>query len=92
MTTELAAGTTLAGRYRIERLLGAGGMASVWVARDERLNRLVALKVISDTLAVDASYRARFEREARLAAGLSHANLVKVLDYGTESGRPVPVM
>lgn len=61
--TELAAGAALAdGRYTLERLLGAGGMASVWLARDERLERHVALKVISDALAVDAGYVARFKR------------------------------
>ncbi len=77
------------GRYRLERLLGSGGMASVWLAHDDRLNRAVAIKVISDSLAVDDAYVARFEREARVAAGLSHHNLVKVFDYDAESDRPL---
>ena len=80
------------GRYRLERLLGAGGMASVWLARDDRLDRLVAVKVMSDSLATDPSYARRFEREARTAAGLSHPNLVRVFDYETEGARPALVM
>jgi len=80
------------GRYRLERLLGAGGMASVWLAHDDRLERLVAIKVMSDSLAADPSYARRFEREARTAAGLSHPNLVRVFDYETEGARPALVM
>ena len=80
------------GRYRLERLLGAGGMASVWLARDDRLDRLVAVKVMSDSLAADPSYARRFEREARTAAGLSHTNLVRVFDYETDGPRPALVM
>ena len=80
------------GRYRLDRLLGAGGMASVWLAHDERLDRLVAVKVMSDALASDPSYARRFEREARTAAGLSHPNLVRVFDYETEGARPALVM
>ncbi len=87
---KLAPGETLSdGRYRLERLLGTGGMASVWLARDDRLNRAVAIKVISDSLAVDDAYVTRFEREARVAAGLSHQNLVRVFDYDAESDRPL---
>lgn len=90
--TEMGAGAHLsAGRYRLERLLGTGGMASVWLARDTRLDRQVAVKVISDTLAAEHSYLARFEREARIAAGLSHENLVRVFDYEAGS-RPFIVM
>lgn len=89
----LAPGETLAdGRYRLERRLGAGGMASVWLARDERLGRLVAVKVIADTLAGDKRWLARFTREARAAAGLSHPNIVQVFDYGVESERPYLVL
>lgn len=87
---KLAPGETLSdGRYRLESLLGTGGMASVWLARDDRLNRAVAIKVISDSLAVDDAYVTRFEREARVAAGLSHHNLVRVFDYDAESDRPL---
>jgi eukaryotic-like serine/threonine-protein kinase len=79
------------GRYRLERLIGTGGMASVWLGRDQRLDRPVAVKVLSDTLAADPEYVERFRREARLAAGLSHPNLVKVFDFEPE-GRPALVM
>lgn len=80
------------GRYRLERRLGAGGMASVWLAHDERLGRPVAIKVISDVLASDPPYVARFRREARMAAALSHPHLVEVFDFGTERQRPYMVM
>jgi serine/threonine protein kinase len=80
------------GRYRLERRLGAGGMASVWLAHDERLDRRVALKVISDALAADPDYVARFEREARAAAALSHRNVVRVFDFGVDDERPYLVL
>ena len=80
------------GRYVLERTLGRGGMAAVWLARDRRLDRPVAIKVLSDTLAGDGTYLARFEREARVAAGLAHPNLIRVYDYGVERGRPFLVM
>jgi serine/threonine protein kinase len=79
-------------RYRLERVLGTGGMATVWLARDERLRRPVAAKILSDTLAADPAYLRRFHREARVAAGLSHPNLVKVYDFGGEGERPYLVM
>jgi serine/threonine protein kinase len=79
-------------RYRLARRLGAGGMASVWLARDERLHRDVAVKVLSDVLAGDEEYIARFEREARVAAGLNHANLVTIFDFAVAEGRPYLVM
>jgi eukaryotic-like serine/threonine-protein kinase len=79
------------GRYRLERLIGIGGMASVWLARDQRLERIVAIKVLADALAADPDFVARFRREAQVAAGLSHPNLVKVFDYDPE-GRPCLVM
>ena len=89
----LAPDVTLAdGRYRLERRLGAGGMASVWLALDERLGRRVAVKVIADTLAEGDGWLSRFEREARAAAGLSHPSIVQVFDYGIEDGRPYLVM
>ena len=85
-------GALLAERYRLERVLGTGGMASVWLAGDERLGRPVAVKLLSDSLAHDESYLSRFRREARLAAGLSHPNLVTVYDFGGEAQRPYLVM
>jgi eukaryotic-like serine/threonine-protein kinase len=79
------------GRYRLERLIGIGGMASVWKGRDRRLDRPVAVKILSDALAADPDFVARFRREAQVAARLSHPNLVKVFDYDPE-GRPCLVM
>jgi serine/threonine-protein kinase len=89
-TTSL--GSLARGRYRIERRLGAGGMASVYLARDEELGRPVAIKVLADNLAGDATFRARFVREARLAAGLAHPNVVTVFDADEEDGTPFIVM
>lgn len=80
------------GRYRLARRLGAGGMASVWLAHDDRLDRPVAIKVISDTLAGEERYRERFDREARAAASLSHPGIVPVYDYGVHGGHPFLVM
>ncbi|HEX2397168.1 MAG TPA: serine/threonine-protein kinase [Solirubrobacteraceae bacterium] len=92
-STEIAPGSTLhGGRYRLERVLGTGGMASVWLAQDERLQRPVAVKVMADTLAGDPDYVRRFEREARMAARLSHPNLVDIFDFSAEGERPFLVM
>ena len=89
----LAAGTTLCdGRYRLDSVIGRGGMAIVWQAADLQLERVVAIKVISDVLASDPNFVARFDREARLAAALNHSNLVKVFDYSVEAERPFLVM
>lgn len=88
----IARGARLKDRYRLERLLGRGGMASVWLASDEVLERPVAVKVLSDTIASDPEFLARFRREARMAAGLSHANLIGVYDYAEGEERPYLVM
>jgi eukaryotic-like serine/threonine-protein kinase len=91
--TALAAGATLCdGRYRLGSVLGRGGMAVVWLATDLQLERNVAIKIISDVLADDPRFVARFEREARLAAALSHPNLVKVFDFSIDAGRPLLAM
>jgi serine/threonine-protein kinase len=79
-------------RYRLEQLLGRGGMAAVWLGHDEVLDRPVAIKVISDTLASDPEFLARFRREAKVAAGLSHPNLVNVYDFAVAAERPYLVM
>ena len=84
--------TVAAGRYAVERTLGHGGMAVVYLARDAELGRLVAVKVLADHVAGDESFRARFLREARLAARLSHPNVVQVYDAGEEDGVPFIVM
>jgi hypothetical protein len=76
------------GRYRLERRLGFGGMASVWLACDCRLDRAVAVKVLSEHLAADDEFVERFRREAQVAAQLSHPNLVRLYDFGTEDTRP----
>ena len=85
-------GTRLKDRYRLQRLLGRGGMASVWLATDEVLERPVAVKVLADTIASDPEFLARFRREARIAAGLSHPNLIGVYDYADGAERPYLVM
>ena len=80
------------GRYSLERPLGHGGMASVYLARDTELDRLVAVKVLDERAASDERLRRRFVREARLAARLSHPNVVNVFDAGEDGGRPYIVM
>lgn len=75
----LQVGTVFAG-FTIERLLGVGGMGSVYLARHPRLARVVALKVLSDGIAADPKARIGFEREAALAARLEHPNIVAVFD------------
>ena len=80
------------GRYRLERPLGHGGMASVYLARDSELDRPVAVKLLAENAAGDDRLRQRFVREARLAARLSHPNIVSVFDAGEDSGRPYIVM
>jgi serine/threonine protein kinase len=80
------------GRYRVEQTLGHGGMATVYLARDEDLRRPVAVKVLADNLAADEGLRRRFVQEARLAARLSHPNIVQVYDAGETNGRPFLVM
>jgi len=84
--------TIAAGRYRVEQVLGHGGMAVVYLARDEELHRPVAVKVLAEHLAGDESFRERFLREARLAARLSHPNIVQVYDAGETDGKPFIVM
>ncbi|MFF2552147.1 serine/threonine-protein kinase [Nocardia sp. NPDC058058] len=79
----MRAGEVFAG-FRIERKLGAGGMGSVYLARHPRLPRQIALKVLSDTSSSDDEFRARFLREAELAARLAHPNVVAILDRGVQ--------
>ena len=80
------------GRYRLERVLGRGGMATVYLGRDEELDRPVALKILAEHLAHDDAFRKRFVREAKLAARLSHPNVVQVYDAGEQDDRPYIVM
>lgn len=82
----ISEGAEFAG-YLIERRLGSGGMGTVYLARHPRLPRHDALKVLADDHAADAEFRARFLREAELAAVLAHPNLVAVRDRGETDGR-----
>jgi eukaryotic-like serine/threonine-protein kinase len=83
----LASGTRL-GPYEIQSPIGAGGMGEVYRARDTRLDRDVAIKILPESLARDAERMRRFEQEARAVAALSHANIVAVYDTGTHEGVP----
>src|SRR6187397_3076770 len=74
------------GSYEIIAPLGAGGMGEVYRARDPKLGRDVAIKVLPDRLAQDPAALARFEREARAVAALSHPNILAIFDFGTEDG------
>jgi serine/threonine-protein kinase len=78
-------GTTVAG-YRIERLLGRGGMSVVYLAEDLRLGRRVALKLLAPELAADDRFRERFLRESRVAASLDHSNVIPIYEAGESDG------
>ena len=80
-------GRLLDGRYRVLSHLADGGMATVYLALDERLDREVAVKVMHDNLARDSTFVTRFRREARSAARLSHPNVVAVYDQGEDQGQ-----
>ena len=77
-------GRVIGERYRVEQVVARGGMATVYLALDIRLERKVALKIIHPHLASDNSFRDKFIREARIAAKLSHPNLVNVFDQGED--------
>jgi serine/threonine protein kinase len=83
---ELSVGARI-GAYSIERLLGRGGMGNVYLARQARPDRLVAIKLISPELANDPGVRARFERESELAARIEHPNVVPVYEVGEHDGQ-----
>src|ERR1017187_7162000 len=87
----LAAGTRL-GPYEILSPLGAGGMGEVYRARDKKLDRDVAIKVLPDSVAADPDTLARFEREALAVAALSHPNILSIFDFGTHNGASYAVM
>ncbi|HEY6146474.1 MAG TPA: serine/threonine-protein kinase, partial [Thermoanaerobaculia bacterium] len=87
----LAPGTRL-GPYEILSALGSGGMGEVYRARDGRLERMVALKALPAHLAASADALARFEREAKAVAALSHPNILAIHDFGVENGTPYAVM
>src|SRR5690242_8885679 len=79
------------GKYELEKHLG-GTMAAVYQARDTVLGRRVAVKLLSDSGMADAEARERFLQEARLASSIRHENIIGVLDFGEEHGRPYLVM
>jgi eukaryotic-like serine/threonine-protein kinase len=83
----MANAQTIAGRYRIEGRLGVGGMSTVHLAFDQRLERYVALKLLAEHLADDPTFVSRFRREALAAARLVHPNIVQVFDFGFDEGQ-----
>src|SRR5438094_7602985 len=85
-------GTLFAGRYRVTRKLGGGGMADVYLAEDQELGRRVAVKILHDRYANDEQFVERFRREATHAAGLSHPNIVSIYDRGETNGSYFIVM
>ncbi len=91
-TTDRTQGTLFAGRYVLERKLGSGGMADVWLAEDRELGRRVAVKILHERYANDEQFVERFRREATHAAGLSHPNIVSIYDRGTANGSYFIVM
>ena len=86
------AGTTLSGRYEIKEVIARGGMATVYLAKDLRLAREVAVKVIHPHLSEDPVFRDKFFREARMLAKVNHANLVNIFDQGDDSGNAFIVL
>jgi beta-lactam-binding protein with PASTA domain/tRNA A-37 threonylcarbamoyl transferase component Bud32 len=73
-------------RYRLQRRIGSGGMADVYLAEDETLHRQVAIKILADRYTQDAGFVERFRREATAAAGLNHPNIVSIYDRGESNG------
>src|SRR5256885_8723442 len=90
--TELGMERVLQGRYKIEEPLGVGGSSQVYLARDQALNRDVALKVLDPAAASDSNLRKMFVKEARALAQLSHPNIVAVYDVGEVDDSPFIVM
>ena len=87
----LTSGTRL-GPYEVTALLGAGGMSEVYKARETRLDRIVAIKVLPSTLALDPEFRERLNREARAISALDHPNICALYDVGEEAGSSYLVM
>ena len=85
-------GETIEGRYRVESKLGAGGMATVFLAVDVKVDRRVVIKVPDPRLLVDPAFRERFEREKRSLIQLSHPHIVKVIDAGEHEDAPFVVL
>src|SRR3954462_10852361 len=83
---------SMVGRYRIGELVGAGGMGQVYRARDTRIERDVAIKLLPAEYAADADRLRRFEQEAHASGALNHPNVLRLYDVGTADGRPYLVM
>src|SRR5436190_13090224 len=82
----LSPGTRLAGRYEVLEAIGAGGMGQIFRARDLRLDRAVAVKILPEHLADDEEALSRLEKEAKALAALQHPNILTVHDFGSEDG------
>lgn len=80
------------GQYRIIKTIGSGGMATVYLAEHEKLDRQVAIKIMHDSFSKDVAFRARFEREAQIVAKLDHPNIIPVYDYSDIDGQPYLIM
>jgi serine/threonine-protein kinase len=91
-TQNTLTGTLFAGRYRVTRKLGGGGMADVYLAEDQELGRRVAVKILHNRYVNDDQFVERFRREATHAAGLSHPNIVAIFDRGEVDGSYFIVM
>lgn len=85
-------GQTLSGRYKIQELLGQGGMSAVYKAYDPNLKRVVAIKLVHSHLSSDPEFVKRFEEEASVVASLRHPNIVQVYDFNTDNGVNYMVM
>src|SRR5690348_14086418 len=81
----LSTGSRVAG-YRIESVLGRGGMGTVYLATDERLKRRVALKVLAEEISDDPGFRERFIRESEIAASLEHPNVIPIYEADEQDG------
>ena len=88
----VAAGTVLLGPYRIEGIIGSGGMGEVYRAMDTRLGRTVAIKLLARELTANLAYRLRFLQEARAVSALNHPNIVVLYDISSHDGADFLVM
>ena len=82
----LNVGVILGERYEVVSRIGSGGMADVYKAKDHKLNRFVAMKVLKPEFSADTNFIRKFQREAQAAAGLAHPNVVNVFDVGEDQG------
>src|SRR5918999_4318791 len=88
----MSAQKVFGGRYEVIERAGSGGMAEVYRARDDLLDREVAVKVLNERFSRDRSFVERFRREAQSAANLNHPNIVSLYDYGADDGTYFIVM